>query len=130
AHRDPRRRSARSASRVLTTAGRAGPPRVGRHTSPLTGFPNPATAPLMRTIDLGAALFVCALPCLTGCPAAAPPRSQFPTANDAIARMKATYACVNGVQGDAKIDVFSKEVGRIRGEMLLLAVNPDRVRFD
>ncbi|HVY48007.1 MAG TPA: hypothetical protein VHB21_19100 [Minicystis sp.] len=44
--------------------------------------------------------------------------------------MKATYACVNGVQGDAKIDVFSKDVGRVRGEMLVFAVNPDRVRFD
>ncbi|HRI70466.1 MAG TPA: hypothetical protein PK156_39815 [Polyangium sp.] len=43
--------------------------------------------------------------------------------------MKATYACVNGVQGTAKIDRFAPE-GRIRGEVLLFAVNPDRVRFD
>jgi hypothetical protein len=43
--------------------------------------------------------------------------------------MKATYACVNGVQGVAKIDRFAPE-GRIRGEVDLLAVNPDRVRFD
>lgn len=65
---------------------------------------------------------------LTACHVA-PPRSQFPTAAAALDRMKACYACVNGVQGDAKIDHFSKQ-GRIRGEVLLLAVNPDRVRFD
>lgn len=66
--------------------------------------------------------------CLGGC-AAAPPRSQFPTADAALGRMKETNACVNGVQGDAKIDHFSTQ-GRIRGEVFLLAVNPDRVRFD
>jgi hypothetical protein len=63
-----------------------------------------------------------------GC-AAAPPRSQFPTADAALGRMKETNACVNGVQGDSKIDHFSPQ-GRVRGEVFLLAVNPDRVRFD
>jgi hypothetical protein len=58
-----------------------------------------------------------------------PPRSQFPTVDAALDRMKDTYACVNGVQGDAKIDHFSKQ-GRVRGDVLVLAVNPDRVRFD
>jgi hypothetical protein len=58
-----------------------------------------------------------------------PPKSQFPTADDAFARMKATYACVNGVQGQAKIDNLSKQ-GRIRGDVLILAQNPDRVRFE
>ena len=43
--------------------------------------------------------------------------------------MRATYACVNGVQGIAKIDHFSPK-GRVRGELQLLAVNADRVRFD
>jgi hypothetical protein len=43
--------------------------------------------------------------------------------------MKETYACANGVQGTAKIDHFSPK-GRIRGDLYLLAVNPDRVRFD
>lgn len=65
---------------------------------------------------------------LTGC-VVKPPRSQFPTADAALGAMKDTYACVNGVQGDAKIDHFSKQ-GRVRGDVLLLAVNPDRVRFD
>jgi len=58
-----------------------------------------------------------------------PPASVFPNADAALDRMKATYACVNGVQGTAKIDRFAPE-GRIRGEVLLFAVNPDRVRFD
>lgn len=58
-----------------------------------------------------------------------PPKSVFPSADAALGRMKATYACVNGVQGTAKIDRFAPE-GRIRGEVLLFAVNPDRVRFD
>jgi hypothetical protein len=66
---------------------------------------------------------------LTGCPSVQPPRSQFPTADDALTRMKATYACVNGVQGTAKIDHFSPR-GRIRGDVFILAVNPARVRFD
>lgn len=66
---------------------------------------------------------------LTGCPSVQPPRSQFPTADDALGRMKDTYACVNGVQGTAKIDHFSPR-GRIRGDIYILAVNPARVRFD
>lgn len=71
-----------------------------------------------------------ALGLLSGCcPHLVPPRSQFPTADAALARMKATDGCVNGVQGEAKIDHFSKQ-GRIRGDVLLLAVKPDRVRFD
>jgi len=60
---------------------------------------------------------------------ASPPRSAFPSADAALSRMRATYACVNGVQGNGKIDSFSKE-GRIRGDLYLFAVNPDRVRFD
>jgi len=65
---------------------------------------------------------------LAGC-GSPPPASQFPTAGDALARMRAQYACVNGVQGTAKVDVFSKR-GRLKGEAFLFAVNPDRVRFD
>lgn len=66
---------------------------------------------------------------LTGCPSVKPPASQFPSADAALDRMKATYACVNGVQGTAKIDHFSKR-GRIRGDVYIMAVNPARVRFD
>ena len=58
-----------------------------------------------------------------------PPASVFPNADAALDRMKATYACANGVQGTAAIDLLGKQ-GRVRGELLLFAVNPDRVRFD
>ncbi|EYF07008.1 LolA family protein [Chondromyces apiculatus] len=66
---------------------------------------------------------------ITGCTSVSPPRSQFPTGDALLDRMEASAACVNGVQGTAKIDHFSPH-GRIRGEVYILAVNPDRVRFD
>lgn len=59
----------------------------------------------------------------------APPPSQFPTAHVALERMKATYACARGVQGDGKLDHMN-EAGRIRGDVMLMAVDPERVRFD
>jgi hypothetical protein len=64
-----------------------------------------------------------------GCNRVAPPPSRFPTAADALARMKATYQCARGVKGEAKIDSFS-ERGRIRGKLLLFASRPSRLRFD
>lgn len=69
---------------------------------------------------LGAVTAGCGIP---------PPKSQFPTADDAFNRMKAEYACVNGVQGQAKIDNLSKQ-GRVRGDVYILVQNPDRVRFE
>ena len=79
----------------------------------------------MRALGLTASsLFV------LGCAACGAPASQFPTAEDALGRMKATYACTNGVQGEAKLDVFTKEIGRVRGQAYVTAVNPDRVRID
>lgn len=66
---------------------------------------------------------------LLSCCGTAPPRSVFPSADDALARMRATNACVNGVQGTAKVDTLSPR-GRIRGDVYITAVNPDRVRFD
>ncbi len=65
---------------------------------------------------------------LGGCHGHAPP-SQFPDGAAALARMKATYACANGVQGEGKLDHFSDQ-GRVRGEVLMFAINPDRVRID
>lgn len=58
-----------------------------------------------------------------------PPASQFPSADDALGRMKAQYACVNGLQSETKIDVVSKR-GRVKGDALFFAVNPARVRVD
>lgn len=65
---------------------------------------------------------------LAGC-GHAPPKSQFPTADDALARMHAGYDCALGVQGNAKIDHYSPK-GRIKSEVTLTAVVPDRIRFD
>jgi hypothetical protein len=85
--------------------------------APVTGL----TAGVPRGLLLAAAL--------VGCGGAARPRSVFPTADDALGRMHATYACTNGVQGNGKIDNFSSQ-GRIRGDLYLFAINPARVRFD
>ncbi|HEY3593134.1 MAG TPA: hypothetical protein VGL13_04650 [Polyangiaceae bacterium] len=75
--------------------------------------------------SLLAALFAGSL----GCRSVAPPPSRFPSAADALSRMKATYACERGVKGEARIDHFS-ERGRVRGKLLLFAIKPDRLRFD
>ncbi len=81
----------------------------------------------MRTLDyLGVALAGATLSCC----GPRPPRSQFPTADDALTQMKESFACTNGVQGTAKIDHMSPKGGRVRGDLYLFAVNPDRVRFD
>ena len=72
---------------------------------------------------------VLSLLALTGCPSVPPPPSRFPTAADALARMKATYQCERGVKGEAKIDSFS-ERGRVRGKVLLFASRPSRLRVD
>lgn len=71
---------------------------------------------------LGAALTVSAC-------AAKPPASQFPNAAVALERMKASFECARGVQGEGKIDHIGEQ-GRVRGDVMLLAVDPDRVRFD
>jgi len=63
-----------------------------------------------------------------GCPPP-PPKSALPNGQAALDRMKATYACANGIQGEGKIDHFSPK-GRIRGDVLVFAVNPARVRVD
>lgn len=75
---------------------------------------------------LGAMLFAASLS--LGCTAR--PASQFPTGEIAISRMKATYACAQGVQGSAKIDHFNDAAGRLRGDVQLFASDPDRIRFD
>ena len=43
--------------------------------------------------------------------------------------MHATFACANAVQANAKIDRLGKE-GRIRGDLLLFAARPARIRMD
>ena len=43
--------------------------------------------------------------------------------------MKETYECVWGVQGEAKLDHMGAK-GRIRGDVMLMAADPENVRFD
>ncbi len=59
----------------------------------------------------------------------APPASSPPNADAALARMHASFACANAVQANAKIDHFSEQ-GRLRGEVMLFAGRPARVRLD
>jgi hypothetical protein len=65
---------------------------------------------------------------LAGC-SVPPPRSPLPDANAAIARMRATNECGTGVQAAAKLDHFGTE-GRVRGDVLLIASKPARLRMD
>lgn len=65
---------------------------------------------------------------LAGC-AKTPPLSQLPSAQAAIDRMRATTSCGNAITADAKIDQFASQ-GRVRGELLMLAARPDKLRMD
>lgn len=59
----------------------------------------------------------------------APPASQVPDARAAIERLHATQDCGLGVQASAKIDHFG-ERGRVRGDLLMYALWPARLRMD
>jgi hypothetical protein len=65
---------------------------------------------------------------LVGC-ASPPPASQFPNAQAALDRMRATSACSRALTSDAKIDYFG-DAGRIRGRLLYVVAVPDRLRLD
>jgi hypothetical protein len=56
------------------------------------------------------------------------PISQFPTPDDALTRMHASFDCTVGVRGTAKVDYFGKQ-GRVKSDVDLTAVVPDRLRF-
>lgn len=63
-----------------------------------------------------------------GC-ATPPPASQFPNAQAALDRMRATTSCSRALTSDAKIDYFG-EAGRIRGSLLYVVAVPDKLRLD
>jgi hypothetical protein len=65
----------------------------------------------------------------TGCAHVAPPASVPPTADAALSRMHATFACGNAVQSNDKIDHFGEQ-GRVRADLMLYAARPDRLRMD
>ena len=67
-----------------------------------------------------------ALGLVVGC--GAPPQSQFPDAQAAIDRMRATQACSRGLSGDSKVDYFGDR-GRLRGNTLFILSRPERLRI-
>jgi hypothetical protein len=82
----------------------------------------PASTRLRAAAALALAL---ALP---GC-GSLPPASQPPSARAALDRLRATQDCGVGVQAAAKIDHFGQQ-GRVRGDLLLFAMWPARLRMD
>jgi len=65
---------------------------------------------------------------LAGC-GTPPPASQVPSARAALDRLHATQDCGLGIQASAKIDHFGKG-GRVRGDLLMFALWPARLRMD
>ncbi len=86
-------------------------------------------AAAMRRTPLASTVQLIALSLLAGCARVAAPASAPPTADAALARMHATFACANAVQANAKIDHFG-EHGRVRGDLMLFAARPARLRMD
>ena len=83
-----------------------------------------------RRALLAFVLLTSALPTTAGCGARiAPPPSAPPTADAALARMHATFACGSAIQANAKIDHFG-EHGRVRADLMLFAARPARIRMD
>ncbi|MDP9002685.1 MAG: NUDIX domain-containing protein [Myxococcota bacterium] len=79
---------------------------------------------LIGAVAVALVLFAC-----SACARIAPPPSSPPTADAALARMHATFACGNAIQASAKIDHFG-EHGRVRGDLMLFAERPARLRMD
>src|SRR5215472_19223225 len=66
---------------------------------------------------------------LLACAHVPPPASAPPSADAALSRMRATLACGQSMQASAKVDRFG-EGGRVRGDVLLFAGRPARLRMD
>jgi hypothetical protein len=66
---------------------------------------------------------------LVGCGSVPPPRSQVPTAEAALDRLRETGRCEVAIQASAKID-HEGEQGRVRGDLLMFAAVPARIRMD
>ncbi len=58
-----------------------------------------------------------------------PPRSPIPTADQAIARLRAEQACSRALRGETIFDAFD-DTGRVRLKALFLAQHPQQVRLD
>lgn len=84
---------------------------------------------MLSTRFAAPAVAVIALLAGTGC-GNPPPASQVPSARAATDRIHATQDCGGGLHATAKIDQFSKEQGRVRGDLLAFAIWPDKIRMD
>jgi len=82
---------------------------------------------MTRRALLSPALALAALG-LGGC-GTRPPASQVPDARAALDRVHATQDCGLGIHASAKIDHFGKG-GRVRGDLLMFALWPSRLRMD
>jgi hypothetical protein len=82
-----------------------------------------------RMRDIGRGALAGAMLAATACAHVAPPPSAPPSVDAALARMHATFACGAGVQAAAKFDDFGA-AGRLRGEVMLFAMRPARLRMD
>lgn len=58
-----------------------------------------------------------------------PPRSMVPDARAALDRLHASQDCGIGIQAAAKIDHFGSQ-GRVRGDLLMFAIWPAKLRMD
>lgn len=58
-----------------------------------------------------------------------PPASQLPSARAALDRLHASQDCGLGIHASAKIDHFGQQ-GRVRGDLLMFALWPARLRLD
>lgn len=76
-----------------------------------------------RTASMGLGLLLAG-----ACHRAAPP-SRFPSARDAIERMRGSIACSRGLMGEGTFDYFGDE-GRVRAKTLYVVARPKRLRFD
>ena len=59
----------------------------------------------------------------------AAPASLFPTAQDAITRMREGHACSRGLTGEGRFDYLGDE-GRVRARSLYVVARPASIRFD
>lgn len=64
-----------------------------------------------------------------GCASVPPPASQVPSAESALERLRETGRCEVAIQASAKIE-HNGEQGRIRGDLLMFAAVPARMRMD
>jgi hypothetical protein len=87
------------------------------------------TIPVDEFLRMNVSVRVLIALCLASCVRVAPPASSPPTADAALVRMRASFACGIAIQASAKVDHFS-ESGRVRGDVLLFAARPARIRMD